>query len=283
MSGLVLLVAIAGTSCWGAQNYFGATVSRQVAATRAVLAMQALGFVMLLPVALVAPGHLSSRGLQWGAVAGVAGVFGWVLMFAASRVGQIAVTQKVCAGTSAIFPFIAGIIAGQHPSALPTIGFIVLVMALLVLMLRKPNSTESPVTYVPLRAASLALLAGIGLGLALVALGHTKPEDGIYPFVVYRFVVTIILVAVTLVMRAPLAPPTQARQSLLIAAFFSSLGDVAVLYALQHGSYLLIPAITSLYPAVTAVIAWRFSKERLTPSQIGAMAIAFVGLALMRA
>lgn len=267
---------------WGAQSYFGAVVSRQLSPVRSVLAMQAIGFVMLVPAALVLPGSFQLGSLVWGAVAGTTGLFGWVLMYAASSIGQIAVTQKISSGTAAIFPFVAGIVAGFAPGRATFAGFGMLLVSL-YLLTAKPMAAPAPGALLHAkRAVVLSFGSGMGFGAALVALGHTDPGDGTYPFLVYRFVAGLALAALVLRRREALVPPKPLWGALLVSALFSSLGDVAVLWALQHGTYSLVPAITSMAPGVTAVLARCFRGEVLRRAHAFALVLGLCGVALLR-
>lgn len=269
-----------GAVCWGIQNYLGAVVTRELSPVQGVLCMQLLGLCMLSPFALGVE-EVQGVSISWGALAGVAGVFGWVLMYGASRVGQIAVTQKISSGSAALLPFAVGVAAGFDVTASVLVGFGVLVTSLVLLGSVPMKQDGTGPLYQQRQAVALALGSGLGFGGALIALGHTAPVDGVVPFLAYRIVAAALLIAVAWRRKALSLPPKQLRGRLVGAALFSSLGDVAVLWALQHGSYSLVPAVASLYPGVTALLASWFRKESLGKLQVAGIAGGLIGLVLL--
>ncbi len=65
----------------------------------------------------------------------------------------------------------------------------------------------------------------------------------------------------------------------IVAGFFGTLGYIAMIKALEAGgrASVVVP-LTSLYPAITVVLAWAVLKEQLTPSRV--LGILFALLAI---
>lgn len=282
MDSAVLALAAFAAICWGSQNYVGSIISREISPSRAVLAVQAMSFIFVTPVALIGWGSLTTTAIGWGTAAALVGACGSVFTYCASAVGQIAVTRKVSSGVAAVLPFAVGVAAGFRPTPITVLGLAFIVVALLLLSTQRMNSSPDGVQYQRARALAFSFAAGVGLGGALIALGQTSIDDGLYPFVFYRLVATALLAAFILVRRQQLLPPRHLFGPVALTALLSTLGDITVMLALQQGSYSLVPAVTSLNPGVTALLARWLAHERLRRLQVVAILVGLLGLSLFQ-
>ena len=82
---------------------------------------------------------------------------------------------------------------------------------------------------------------------------------------------TITIVILLVLSNAKILSDASLHYALLgvTAGFFGTLGYIALMKALESGgkASVVVP-LTSLYPAVTVVLAWAILREQLTPSRI---------------
>jgi drug/metabolite transporter (DMT)-like permease len=243
---------------------------------------QAVGFLFIAPIAFLAPGSITARGLSWGGAAAAAGVIGWWCLYAAMAIGQIAVVSKLKSGTAALLPFTVGIATGFRPSWSAIGGLLAIVLALILLSAQPPNPRAGGDPKKVRTSVSLAFMSGVGMGFALVALGQTTSQDGVWPFMFYRLGAAVVLAVLAIVWAIRLWPPTEKVRSIFAIGLLSTIGDVAVIYALQRGPFALIPAVTALHPMVTAVLARYLGREILRRIQVCAIVIGVSGLMMLQ-
>ena len=122
-------------------------------------------------------------------------------------------------------------------------------------------------------------VAGIGLGMFFVFLQRVDTSAGMWPLVSAR-VTSVVIVLVVLAVVRPAFTGRSTTQSAVAGALDMG-ANAFVLAAYDGGLLIVVSALASLYPAVTALLARLFLKERLGAGQIVGLALAMVAVALI--
>ena len=274
---MAALVALFSSVLWGSVDFFGGVLSKRLAAYAVVGASQAFG-LLAVSIAAVATGGfgLPLDWLPWGVAAGVCGSVGLVCFYAALASGTMGVVSPIAA-LGAIVPVMAGIIAGERPSALTTVG---LVVALLGALAASGPELRGAATG---RAVGLAVIAGVGFGLALLLIARGAESStvmtlwGMRVTSVSAFTVVALLLRTTGgVGRADLAP---------LAAVGVADAGANLLFGLasQMGLLSVTAVLGSLYPVVTVLLAWSLLHERMQRIQVIGVTAALLGVILVSA
>src|SRR4030042_1123302 len=109
---------------WGAADFTGGIASRRAGAFRVVLFGEAIGTILLLPVAF-AFGVNMLESLKWmqAALAGALGSLGLLLLYHALATGTMSIAAPVSALMAAVLPVIVGSFTEGIPTGRTLTGF----------------------------------------------------------------------------------------------------------------------------------------------------------------
>ena len=290
---MVTLLGLGAALSYGIADFLGGAAARRATATRVLLLAAPIGLLLLLAGAIANGGRPTRDGLGLGFAAGLAGGIGIIMFYRALARGPMSIVAPVSALAAAVLPVAAGTVGGERLSGavLAGVGLCVAAIAL-VSMERDTAGREAPagdpgmagrrwaVEHGPVMAAA----SGIAFGLFFIVLREADDGGGLWPLVAARLgTLAVILVIALVAIRA--GGPMWPGRAALVPAVFSGLLDASanLLFFLAAGRGLLSLAavLTSLYPAVTVLLARIVYTERLRMIQRAGLAIAVAGVALV--
>jgi drug/metabolite transporter (DMT)-like permease len=274
-----LLFAATTAVVWGTADFCGGKASQRAPA----LAVSVLSKVASLPalaLGLVLTGGAPTRAdLGWGALAGLFGMAGVILLYRGLAAGAMTVVAPVTAVTSALVPFLIGFAVDGAPRPAAMIGAACAIAAI-ALVSTGPGAGRKPVGPA---VVGLALAAGTGFGLFMTLLSQTHADAGLWPLT------TAQLAALSLgwlLLRRTRTAPWLAGTTLRWAVAAGTLdfsANVAYLFAARSGELSIIAPISSLYPAATVLLALAVDRERIRPIQLAGLGLAAAALVLVAA
>jgi drug/metabolite transporter (DMT)-like permease len=277
---LGIALALAASVSWGISDFLGGLQSRRFSALAVLMVSQPVGALAALVVALAAGGAMLPAREFLIAMAGGATVLAALgAFYRAMALGSVSVVATIGA-LGVVVPVVAGVAAGELPSALQGLGAAVAIAGVL-LAAREPDPEWREASRASI---GLAALAALGFGTFFLAIDEAAAEDPIWTIVAARIGGVTLLTLAVLRFR-PRFP--QARGSVLALLLTIGLFDVLAnsLYAVAttHGILPLVAVAGSLYSAVTVVLARVFLGERLAQSQRVGVVVALVGVGLIAA
>jgi drug/metabolite transporter (DMT)-like permease len=284
---MAVALALASALCYGISDFGGGLASRRVPATTVVLISNGLSLLLALAVVTLVPGSMyTASDMLWGALSGVVGVVGVVLLYRGLAIGPMAVIAPLTAVLSAIVPVVVGAARGERPGLVALCG-VVIAMPAMALISREPGDDGSPVQKagrVSRAAIASALCAGISFGGFFVLLAQTGSGGGAWPLVSQRAASVAVLVLASAVTRRRRGPPSLTRPTVLLA-LLAGLTDfaanLAYVLATHHGLLALVAVIASLYPAGTVLLARAVLAEKLAGHQTVGLVLAAAAVALI--
>jgi drug/metabolite transporter (DMT)-like permease len=114
----------------------------------------------------------------------------------------------------------------------------------------------------------LGLAAGAGFGLFFISLNEADSGTGLWPVAVAQVTAMVTVVCVAAATRDLRLPPAGARWLSALTGLIGAGGTAMFFLATHHGLLAVTAVITSLYPAVTILLARALSGERLTAVRI---------------
>lgn len=277
-------LALLSSLLWGTADFLGGTASRRLEALRVLLVSQAVALVGLVPLVLVLSPEVSADAIVPALVAGVIGPAALLCFYRALALGTMGVVAPIAA-LGVVVPVVAGLVAGEEPSVAQTVGIVVAVVG--VVLASGPE----------LRGAGrggtgplvLALGAALGFGVVFVLLAAGSDGAGTDEVVLVLLVMrgtSVLLLGGLVVARSGVAGvvvgPRELPVLTVIGAFdVGANGTFAV--ASQSDLVSVVAVLASLYPAITAVLAWRLHRERLRPLQLAGVGAALAGVVLLSA
>jgi len=225
---------------------------------------------------LLVPGRFGVSALVWGGLAGIAGLFGIVLLYQGLSTGAMAIVAPTTAVTAAVVPLIGGLLMGERPGPAPMIGALCAVIAIGLVSLG-PSRTAGAVT---LRVIGLALLSGACFGVFFILLRQAGDVAGMWPLAAAR----LAGLPVGLLLLGPMGGSLRLAKGSIGPAVVAGVLDITAnavyLVAAYQGDLSVIAPISSLYPASTVLLALAIDRERLRPIQVAGLGVAAVALVL---
>lgn len=252
---------------WGAGDFSGGMATKKGDVFVITLISQTIGLAALFLTALVLDEPLPVPGqLAYGAVAGIAGMFGILCLYTGLAQGRMGIVAPVSAVVTAILPVIAALVTEGWPGPSKMAGFAVALLAVWWL-----SREDGPVSSRP-REWRRALSAGAGFGLFFILIARASIESVLWPLVAARIAsIAFMAVAVHRRKRAratahlPLFP-------IAMAGLLDAAGNIFFALAAQIGRLDIAAVVGSLYPATTVLLARTVLKEQLHVRQ-------YIGLA----
>jgi drug/metabolite transporter (DMT)-like permease len=272
---VAVVLSLLASVAWGTSDFLGGTASRRLPVTAVVAISQAFGLAGVLVVAAAtgafdAPAHY----VAWALLAAVFGVVGLSAFYRALALGTMGVVAPIAA-TGVVVPVAVGLAQGDRPTAVQSAGVAV---AILGVVLASGPELRGAAGRTPLL---LAGVAAVGFGAVIVCLAHGARTSTTMTLLVMRAASVAALVAVAAAGKASLRA---APRDLPVLAAVGA-GDVGAnaLFAVAstRGLLSVVSVLSSLYPAVTVLLARALHAERMTPVQNAGVGAALVGVVLI--
>ena len=117
---------------FGIGDFLGGEGSKRAPAASVVLWAGVISTPFIVIVAVVVGGTAGLSDFAIGALAGVSGSIGLVLLFAGLARGQAAAVAPIAAAFGAVVPVVAAVIGGERPSTLAWAGVLVAIPAIML-------------------------------------------------------------------------------------------------------------------------------------------------------
>jgi drug/metabolite transporter (DMT)-like permease len=279
-----LVLALMSSVLWGTSDFIGGTASRRLAPVAVVIWSESAGIIVILAVALATGGFAAPAGyLPWAVLGGVAGMLGIVAFYNALATGTMGVVAPIAALGVAI-PVFAGLASGDRPSWLQDAGLVVAILGVVLASgpeLRSGAAAPGGSRRTSLRPLLLACVAAVAFGLVFVALDHGARSSTVMTLLLMRTVSVSVLTITALTTRIPLRVGRADLPMLTLVGCTDLAANATFAVASKHGLLALVSVLSSLYPAVTAVLAAVLHGERLGRVQLVGVTGAIAGVALI--
>lgn len=236
-----------------------------------------VGLLLLLAWLPLDPGRPITADLVVGGGSGLFGLAGLALLFTGLAKGRAAVVAPAAAVVGAVVPVAVGAGAGVGIA-----GWMGVAAALPAIYLLSSGGAVSR------RADGLGfgIAAGVFFGGHFVVLAMATPDSGMWPLVSSRSLTVLLLAGVGLIVGSGWVKPPGGRVGLAVvgSGALDLMGNIGFLLASSRAPLLIVAVVTSLYPAVTVLMARLVFSERVTRRQglglgLGVTAVALLSIA----
>ena len=303
---LAIVLALASAIGYGASDFAAGLASRRAGVIQVTLlasAVSALAVTAALPFA--APHRPAAASLAWGAAAGLGGTTGALALYLGFRQAAFSVAGPISAVGAAGFSVLAGLLLGERPTTLALIGIVLALPAIVGTAASaaggtvasaasaEPASAASSTTAEPASAASsttagrpiagaaLGLVAGACFALLFIGLNRAGSGSGLWPVAATQVTELIAALAVAVATRNVRLPAARARLLAVLTGAAGAAGTILFFFASHEGFLAVTAVLTSLYPAVTIVLARTVLGERLTRLRLAGLTLAAACVALI--
>ena len=257
-----VILALGAAVAYGLSDFVGGVTSRR-GSPWPVAVMCALGGLLgAVVVAVVTTGSPSGPDLAWGALAGVGSGLGGAFLYRGLAGGRMGVVAPVSAVGAALLPVVVALATGERPGALVWWG-VAAALPGIWLVSREPGAQRQLAAGITDGA-----LAGLGFGLLFAAIGQVPDGAGYWPLAVAQAVGTVSVVVTATALGQGWRPRSGVEVGGgLLAGVLATLAALGFLLSTQTGLMTVAAVLTSLYPAVTVLLAAALLRERVGGGQ----------------
>ena len=280
------VLALLSAFGYGLGDFVAGMISRRVHyAIVAVVAGISAPIVTIVAVLITTPVVPSPNALFWGAASGVGTGLGSLALFRGLGRGRMGVVAPVSAITAAALPVILGVVLGDRPAILAWVG-VALAFPAIWLVSSPEHDPEVVVGDRPMVATSVSdgLLAGAGFALLFVGLKLAGDGSGLWPVFINELAALPIMAVAAVAALPTIKRRRPASLDLAGAAAVGVIGaasSVAYFLATHSGLLSLVVVLTSLYPAVTVILAVVVAREPVGRRQAIGLVLVSVAIVLI--
>lgn len=292
---MAIILGLTGAICWGVADFIARFASQRIGAYRTTLFAQWFGFSVLSAYLMWSGGI--SRGVAPGwqpwalaALAGLINAAGSLALYHSFQIGTMSIVAPVSSSYPAL-TIILALLSGEHIGSVRGMGLLVtFVGVILAATSFSPDANHASSGNGRTSKAHLskgvgwAIFAAASFGFQFWYLGYF-----VVPLVGAAVSVWVIRLS-TFTSLALVAAP--ARQSIrlprgavwwMLAAvgLIDTSAFVANNAGLHTGQISVVTVLTSLYGAVTVLLAWIFLREKVERSQWFGIVLVFAGIILV--
>ena len=265
-----MLTAILGlftALSYGAADFFAALAARRMRVVIVTCAASLSGLILLLLLLPIMGASFSQEAIFWGFLGGISSIVALLALYASLALGPISIVSPLGALLSAIVPAAVGVVLlGERFTG---VGWVAIAMALIAVVLVGFVPGDNVQLPKP-RAIILAMIAGTGIGLAVVSLARSPQDSGIGPIIVMRttaFVLLGVIVLFSVLRKSATAEIKHQGPKLWVlvasAGVLDATANIFFTLASRSGSLTVTGVLTALYPLGTILLARLVLKEKV--------------------
>ncbi len=244
--------------CWGTSDFTGGCASKRSDAFLVTLLAHSGGFVLMTSLATGFHSPFPSRGSElWALAAGALGGTALAIFYQALAGGKMGLVAPLSAILAAAIPTAFGILTEGLPGIVPILGF--LTAGLGIWLIARPDGTAGGHD-----GLGLALIAGLGFAGFFLCIDQTGQSPAIWAAAHSRLGSLIMVGAIVLLRRGKHDLHWQDALMGTFAGCLDSTGTLLFVRADQTGRLDAAVVLTSLYPAVTVLLARMILKEHFS-------------------
>lgn len=277
---MAAILALLSSLLWGSADFLGGTLSKRHRAFAVTGLSQIFGLLvgliaMAVTGAYLAPTLAIDGFFISGAIAGIAGLIGLVSLYSGLATGRMGVVAPISA-LSALVPLAIAFIEGERVSPLQILGMAIALAG--AFMASGPELRGASI-----RPILLGLSAAIFFGISLTFLGIGSRENPLLTMVSMRIASVSIVISVALILRNRGNFKKEDMPALLFVGSADFLANLTLGIATTKGLASVAFVLGSLFPIVTALLAFGIHKERLLKVQYMGILAAVAGVATIAA
>jgi drug/metabolite transporter (DMT)-like permease len=250
-------LGLSTSAAWGTSNFLGGYASHRSNPFLLSTISDLLGLAFLaLIVATVHEPLPSKHALIWALIAGGTGGVALATLYGSLASGRMGLASPVVGVISVTIPAIVTLVREGSPGTLRLIGFALAILGI-SLISRTEDKTDR-------KAIALAVLAGCGFAAYSLAIKEAGPASAMWIEIHSRLAAILITGLITICGRKLRDFHRRAAGWAAAAGLLDVSGSVAFVRATQVGRLDVAVVLSSLYPAVTVLLAIIVLKEKLT-------------------
>jgi uncharacterized membrane protein len=266
--------SLAAVLAWGTSDFLGGYATRRADAFLFTTIVNAGGLFLMTALLSTTNSALPSpRNALWVLVGGVSGGASLAIFYRALSMGKMGLAAPVAAVLGAAIPTLFSMITEGLPSLIRTIGFILAVGGLWLITRSEDGTTPEGI--------ELAVLAGIGFAAFYLCVRQAGSSSAVWIASLTRTGGLLVTGLIVVLQRRFGAITSAAVRWGVVTGCVDSLGTMLFVRASQSGRLDEAVVLSSLYPAITVLLARVFLKEHFTPWKLAGVLAALAAVPMI--
>jgi uncharacterized membrane protein len=272
-------LALFSSLLWGTADFFGGKLTKKYKSLAVTGVSQSFGLLFGLVIMLITSSWFAPT-LSWsnyflpGVFAGTLGFIGLVAFYAGLATGRMGVVSPI-SSLSALIPLTVAFINGEKPSVVQLTGMAV---ALIGAFCASGPEIKDGISIRPL---VYAVIAAFGFGGAITFIAQGSKSSAIMTMTTMRF--TTFIIALALFAKYKTAGGFSKKDIPILIGIGGAdfVGNLLLGVATTKGLVSLAVVLGSLFPIVTALLAYKLLHERLHKLQYLGIGLAIFGVVII--
>jgi uncharacterized membrane protein len=249
--------SLAAVLAWGTSDFLGGYATRRANAFLFTTIVNIGGLVLVGTLASTIPAQFpSGRSVAWVLAGGIAGGASLAVFYRALSSGRMGLTAPVAAVLSAAIPAVFSMFTEGLPGRIPVSGFFLAAIGLWLITRAEDGNTPEGI--------GLALIAGTGFAGFYLCVRQAGASSALW-IASFTRIGGLLITATIVLLRGKFSEITAAGvRWAILTGCVDSIGTMLFVRASQAGRLDEAVVISSLYPAVTVLLARVFLKEHFT-------------------
>lgn len=276
---MAIFLALFSSLLWGSADFEGGRLTKRLPAIAVTGMSQAIGLLFGLMIVVItgqwrAPAFGDGGYFFPAIIAGVTGYLGLVMLYAGLASGRMGVVSPI-SSLCAIIPVTVALLSGEHIPYLKGIGIAVALIG--AFCASGPEISQG----LPLRPVLFAIGAAAGFGTALVFMAKGSVSSALMTMVTMRLTTFLISSSIAIKYRSVGGIQKSHFPQLIFVGIADFSANLLLGIASTRGLVSIVMVLGSLFPIMTAVLAFKILHERLHRVQYVGIALAVVGVAII--
>jgi drug/metabolite transporter (DMT)-like permease len=275
---VTVILGLLAAALYGLGDFSGGFASRAHNSVTILLYAYPVGAVLMAVMLPLFPGTMSWHVLVFGTLGGLAGLLGVSVMYQLMVTAPMNVISPVTAVLATIVPVVVGVVIGERPAVAAWLG---IALGMLAVALVSRTTEDHPHGRIGARVLALAALAGVGFGFYFVFLARAGHDSGLWPLLISRIASAVVIVPLALARGSFVRVRGRTLAWALLAGTCDALANLFFLLSARAGLLSLASVLTSLYPAMTVLLAMVLLHEHASRVQRAGLALAAAAVVLI--
>lgn len=276
---MAIFLAFFSALLWGSADFEGGRLAKRLPAIAVTGMSQAFGLIFGL-IIVVSTGQWRAPAFGHGGyffpavIAGLSGYLGLVMLYAGLASGRMGVVSPI-SSLCAIIPVTVAVLSGEHVPSVKGIGIAVALIG--AFCASGPEISRG----LPLRPVLFAVGAAVGFGTALVFMAKGSVSSALMTMVIMRVTTFLVSSSIAIKNRSVGGIKASHFPQLIFIGVADFSANLLLGIASTRGLVSIVMTLGSLFPIMTAVLAFMILHERLHRVQYVGIALAVVGVAII--
>ena len=279
---LPAVFSLTAVGVWGASDFLGGLGARRANAFLFTSIVHLSGMVLAGALALsIGSPFPVGDGLRWALIAGAVGGTALALFYRALAGGQMGLIAPVAAVLGAGIPTIVTAFTEGVPGARQVFGFVLAGIGVWLISRTEETENGKEENGTRPRGLGLAVLAGCGFAGFYLCIHRAGNGSALWIAVYSRFASFLVTLAFVIAGRQFRAVPRPVLAMAVAAGILDITGSTVFVRAAQLGRLDAAVVLSSLYPAVTVILARIFLHEHFSRARTLGMVAALAAVPII--